>query len=100
MDSFRADPEILNTGASAILKHLEPAEGIDLEALTEHLGAFGHSGNSAAFAQFCATWQVAYLLLGSRAANAADLLNGVADNYARSDDGARQLLNPLNVGLR
>lgn len=100
MDGFRADPEILNTGASDILKHLKPAEGIDLEALTADSGAFGQSGHSEAFAQFCATWQVAYLLLGSRADNAAKVLGGVADNYARSDDDAGQQLRPLNVGLR
>ncbi len=98
MSDFRADPEVLRGGASDILKCLEPAEDVDLEALSRNLGAFGHSGSSEAFNRFCVTWQVACLLLRSRATSAAETLNGVANAYAQSDDDAGQLLNPLRAG--
>ncbi|MEU8568635.1 hypothetical protein AB0C51_09775 [Streptomyces pathocidini] len=100
MSDFRVDPEGLRGGASGILKCLEPAESVDLEALSRNVEAFGHSGSSGAFGQFCVTWQVACLLLHSRATSAAETLNGVAGTYVQSDDDAGQSLNRLRPGLQ
>jgi hypothetical protein len=99
MDGFRADPEVLNSGASSILKSLNPAADIDLEGLSKDSGAVGHSGLSEEFARFSTTWQIAYLILRSRANSAVEMLNAMADNYARSDTDAGHLLSPHRAGL-
>lgn len=97
MDGFRADPEDLKRGASDILKCLHPAEDIDLEKLSEDAGDFGQSDLSEAFTQFCATWQIAYLFLGSRANSGAEMLNDMAGNYAQSDADAE---HGLRTGMQ
>jgi hypothetical protein len=100
MDGFRADPEDLTNGASGILECLKPAENVDLEALSRDMAAFGHPGFSNEFAQFSATWQVAYTLLQSRATQAAQVLKSVAENYAKSDDEAGQSMSPRRAAAR
>jgi hypothetical protein len=99
MDGFRTDPEELRGGASDILKCLDPAKGIDFEALNDNFGDSdqGDVILSGKFEKFCATWQEALLFLGDRAAGAAEKVNDIADNYERSDAAAEQLY-PYHAG--
>ena len=53
---------------------------------------------SGKFEKFCNTWQEAYLLLGRRAADAAEKLNDMADNYAQSDADAERSMHPSRAG--
>lgn len=99
-EGFDADPELLRGGASEVLKCLNPAKGADFESLGKDFEG-SDQGNlilSGKFEKFCDTWEMAHLVLGDRAADAAEKLKKLAHNYEQADEHAERQLPPYGPG--
>ncbi|MFE6688459.1 hypothetical protein ACFVFQ_18555 [Streptomyces sp. NPDC057743] len=98
-DGFRADPAELRSGASDILKCLEPARDIEFGDLNDSFESSdqGDVVLSGKFEKFCDTWDVAHVTLEDRSEEAASKLKTLAQNYEQADAFAEGRLDPFGV---
>ncbi|WP_407552009.1 hypothetical protein QOM21_20370 [Streptomyces sp. Pv4-95] len=97
-EDFKADPEEIRAGASAVLKSLNPAKGADFGALNDDFDGSDQGDKILAdkFEAFCETWEVAYLVLGDRAGDMSDKLKSQADTYEQNESHIDENIKYIN----